>query len=153
MRDNDVVIGIVGDVTSRKGHEYLFQALPKLMSQVPELKLAVLGNFGRRKPYTLSLRKVLLDHNLQDRVEWLGIHNNVESFMAIFDITVVPSVEEPLGLVAIESLAAGTPVVAANTGGLPEIVQHEKTGLLVPPSDSDALRQRDHEVHQRRGIA
>ncbi len=159
MRDNDVVIGIVGDVTSRKGHEYLFQALPKLMSQVPELKLAILGNFGRRKPYTLGLRKVLLEHNLQDRVEWLGIHNNVESFMAVFDITVVPSVEEPLGLVAIESLAAGTPVVAANTGGLPEIVQHEKTGLLVPPSDSDALATaimryiNDEELRNRLGEA
>ena len=79
--------------------------------------------------------------------------------MAIFDITVVPSVEEPLGLVAIESLAAGTPVVAANTGGLPEIVQHEKTGLLGPPSDSDALATaimryiNDEELRNRLGEA
>ena len=59
--------------------------------------------------------------------------------MTLFDFTVVPSIQESLGLVAIESLAAGTPVIAANTGGLPEIVQHEKTGLLFPPEDSNAL--------------
>ena len=82
---------------------------------------------------------MLLDHNLQNRVEWLGRRDNVEDFMTLFDLTVVPSIQESLGLVAIESLAAGTPVIAANTGGLPEIVRHEETGLLFPPEDSNAL--------------
>ena len=59
--------------------------------------------------------------------------------MTAFDLTVVPSIEEPLGLVAIESLATGTPVVASNTGGLPEIVKPSETGLLVPPKDHSEL--------------
>ena len=139
LQADDLVIGIVGAVTPNKGHEYLFQALPELMAKTPQLKLAILGNFSRRKPFTMNLRKTLLDHNLQNRVEWLGHRNNVEAFMTLFDVTVVPSIVESLGLVAIESLAAGTPVVASNTGGLPEIIQHEKTGLLVPPTDSHAL--------------
>ena len=109
------------------------------MTRLPDLKLAVLGSYGRRKPFTLKLRKMLLDHNLQNRVEWLGRRDNVEDFMTLFDLTVVPSIQESLGLVAIESLAAGTPVIAANTGGLPEIVRHEETGLLFPPEDSNAL--------------
>ncbi len=59
--------------------------------------------------------------------------------MAAFDLTVVPSVEEPLGLVALESMAAGTPVVASDTGGLPEIVRPGENGLLVPPKSPGAL--------------
>jgi glycosyltransferase involved in cell wall biosynthesis len=53
--------------------------------------------------------------------------------MGAFDVCAVPSVSEPLGLVALEALATGTPVVASRTGGLPEIVKHNKSGLLVPP--------------------
>ena len=139
MRGDHLLLGIVGEVTSNKGHEYLFQTLPRIMTHSPDLKLAVLGSYGRRKPFTLKLRKMLLDHNLQNRVEWLGRRDNVEDFMTLFDLTVVPSIQESLGLVAIESLAAGTPVIAANTGGLPEIVRHEETGLLFPPEDSNAL--------------
>ena len=139
IQDNEPVIGIVGDVCARKGHDCLFEALPRIMSEVPNLKLAVLGRFRRRIPFTMKLRRMLLEQNLQNRVEWLGIHSNVEAFMSLFDVSVVPSIEEPLGLVAIESLATGTPVVASNTGGLPEIVKHEKTGMLFPVGDADAL--------------
>ena len=139
VQANEPLIGIVGAVCPGKGHDCLFEALPEIMSQVPDLKLAVLGGVRRSIPFTLELRRLLLEHNLQNRVEWLGIHNHVEAFMSLFDLTVVPSTEETLGLVAIESLAAGTPVVATNTGGLPEIVKHEETGLLVPVGDADAL--------------
>ena len=72
-------------------------------------------------------------------VKWLGLRENVQDFMTAFDLLTVPSIEEPLGLVAVESLAAGTPVVATNTGGLPEIVKHNECGLLVPPRNPDAL--------------
>ena len=59
--------------------------------------------------------------------------------MAAFDIGVVPSLEEPLGLVAIESLMAGTAVVASDTGGLKEIISHGETGLLVPPASPESI--------------
>jgi glycogen(starch) synthase len=59
--------------------------------------------------------------------------------MKACQLTVVPSLEEPLGLVAIESMMAETPVIASRTGGLTEIIEHEKTGLLVPRRDHRAL--------------
>jgi glycosyltransferase involved in cell wall biosynthesis len=59
--------------------------------------------------------------------------------MSAMDICIVPSIEEPLGLVAIEAHAAGTPVVVSNTGGLVEIVRDQHNGLVVPPKDHDAI--------------
>ena len=59
--------------------------------------------------------------------------------MTAFDLLAVPSIEEPLGLVAVEALAAGTPVVATRTGGLPEIVHDQKCGVLVPPKKPAAI--------------
>ena len=94
---------------------------------------------------------------LANRVKWLGLRNNVQDYMAAFDLTVAPSIEEPLGMVALESLATGTPVVASNTGGLPEIVRPNETGLLVPPKNHDQLAQaiiamaQDPETRERLG--
>ncbi len=135
----DFLCGCVGEIIKRKGQVYLFQALKRIVAAVPNFKLVLLGRFRREEPYTQKLRSILLKEQLFGRVKWLGLRENVQDFMTAFDLLAVPSVEEPLGLVAVESLAAGTPVVAAKTGGLPEIVKDNQCGLLVPPQDPDAL--------------
>ncbi|MFY7953240.1 MAG: glycosyltransferase, partial [Armatimonadaceae bacterium] len=72
-------------------------------------------------------------------IEFLGARNDVPLLMAAADIVVVPSRSEGLGLVAIEAAAAGRPVVATRTGGLPEVVEDQWTGLLVPPDNPEAI--------------
>ena len=139
--ENDFVVGVVGDVIPRKGQLYLFQAFEKIAAAVPNFKLVLIGGFNRNRPYVKDLEAWQSRPALLNRVKWLGLRNNVQDFMAAFDLTVVPSTEEPLGLVAIESMATGTPVVASNTGGLPEIVKPNDTGMLVPPKNSDELAQ------------
>ena len=67
------------------------------------------------------------------------LRDNIQDFLVASDMCVVPSVREPLGLVAVEAMAAGTPVVASRVGGLPEIVVDEQNGLLVPPRDPKSL--------------
>ncbi len=136
---DDFLVGLVGEVVARKGHLYLFRALKRLCDEIPNFRLALLGRFRRDEAYGKKLRSILIKNELYRRVKWCGLRCNIQDYMAAFDIAVVPSVEEPLGLVALEALAAGTPVVAANTGGLPEIVQHQKSGLVVPPKNPDAL--------------
>jgi len=77
---------------------------------------------------------------VQDRVEFTGFTPNPETILASVDAVAVPSTRpDPLPNSAIEALAAGLPVVAANHGGLPEIVRDGITGLLVPPGDARAL--------------
>ena len=136
---DDFLCGCVGEIIKRKGQLYLFQALKRIVAEVPNFKLVLLGRFKRDEPYTQKLRSILLNEGLFGRVKWLGLRENVQDFMTAFDMLAVPSVEEPLGLVAVESLAAGTPVVATRTGGLPEVVKHNECGLLVPPKDPNAL--------------
>ncbi len=136
---DDFLVGLVGEVVARKGHLYLFRAIQRLCDEIPNFRLALVGRFAREESYVKQLRSILLKHGLYRRVKWCGLRTNVQDFMAAFELTVVPSIEEPLGLVALESLAAGTPVVAADTGGLPEIVQHQKSGLVVPPKNPEAL--------------
>lgn len=136
---DEFLCGCVGEVIRRKGQIYLFQALKRIVAEVPNFKLVMLGRFSRNEAYTQKLRSTLLNEGLFRRVKWLGLRENVQDFMTAFDMLAVPSIEEPLGLVAVESLAAGTPVVATRTGGLPEVVKHNEGGLLVPPRDPDAL--------------
>lgn len=139
LKGDEFLVGIVGDFVQRKGHQYLFEALPKIVAAVPKFKLVTIGRFNRNEALVKKLRTFQLNNNLLCRAKWLGYRPNVQDFMAAFDLSVVPSVIEPLGLVALESLAAGTPVVAANTGGLSEIVEHGKNGLLVEPKNPDQL--------------
>ena len=139
LTENEFLAGVVGDVAERKGHIHLIEAIPEIVKAIPNFKLVLLGRFNRSEPLVKKIRGLQLKHKIFRRVKWIGIRDNVEDFMSAFDLCVVPSLIEPLGLVALESLAAGTPVVAAATGGLKEIVEHEKTGLLVPSGDSDSL--------------
>lgn len=133
LNDSDFVIGVVGDVLARKGQVYLFRAMAEILESVPNCKLVLVGRFKRTEKYIQRLRRIQKYSPMVNRVKWLGLRDNVQDFMGAFDVCVVPSVSEPLGLVALEALATGTPVVASRTGGLPEIVQHEKSGLLVKP--------------------
>ena len=141
LTGEEFLVGTVGDVIARKGQLYLFRAMSEIVKQVPNFKLVLLGRFKRGEPYVRKLRAIQKREELFTRVKWLGLRDNIQDFMATFDLCVVPSVEEPLGLVALESLAAGTPVVASQTGGLPEIITHGENGLLVPPKDPQQLAQ------------
>ena len=158
-KPEDFLCGCVGEIIKRKGQLYLFQALKKIIAEVPNFKLVMLGRFRRDEPYTQKLRSILLNEGIIGRVKWLGLRENVQDFMTAFDMLAVPSIEEPLGLVAVEALAAGTPVVATRTGGLPEIVKHNECGLLVPPRNPDALADsiikmaKDESMRERMGSA
>ncbi len=111
-----------------KGHDYLIEAF----SQIPDATLLLLGDGPERGVLERQARA------LGERVRFGGQQADVSLGMAAADVVVVPSLDEPFGRVAIEAMASGKPVVASRVGGLPEIVLHEKTGLLVSPGDVGA---------------
>lgn len=150
LTGDEFLVGVVGEVLARKGHIYLFQALAEIIEAIPNFKLVMLGRFNRSEPYVKKLRAIQLKQKLFRRVKWLGLRTNVQDFMAAFDVLVVPSIEEPLGLVALESLAAGTPVIASQIGGLPEIVRPGENGMLVPPKDPSRLARAIIDMAQSR---
>jgi glycosyltransferase involved in cell wall biosynthesis len=76
---------------------------------------------------------------IADQVQWLGFRDDVPELLAASDIFALPSVDEPFGRAIVEAMASEKPVVATRSGGVPEIVVEDETGLLVPPGDDREL--------------
>ena len=134
----------VGRLNQQKGIEHLLRALAQ-MRQVASLD--VVGNGDGESRF----RRLAGDLGIEHRVRWLGAlphHSLVERYRAAAAV-VVPSLEEGLGLVAVEAQLCQAPVVASDSGGLRDVVRHEQTGILVPPGDPAALARALDDVLQR----
>jgi glycosyltransferase involved in cell wall biosynthesis len=134
-----VIVGCAGRLVPVKGHTYLLRAFQKLAPQIgatlPDARLVLLGGGALEQP----LREEAASLGIADRVVFAGHRPDVHRLLGAFDVFAMPSLQEGLGLAALEAAAAGIPIVASRTGGLPEIIEHEVTGLLVPPTDVDQL--------------
>jgi glycosyltransferase involved in cell wall biosynthesis len=135
IHDQRRLIGVIGAVIERKGQRELIEALPALVERFPHLKVAFIGQMQFKEKYYRNLRKSLYSKKLFRRVIWVGRRNNVHELVQGLDACIVPSLKEPLGLCALEAMAAGVPVAAANVGGLREFVEPEQTGMLFNPRD------------------
>lgn len=127
----DPIVGTVTRFHTAKGIRFLLQALPAVLREEPHAWLVLVGE-GPREPALAALATEL---GIADRVIFAGFQREVQTFFGMFDVSVVPSLEEGFGNVALESLALGVPVVASAIGGLPEIVTDGETGFLVEPGD------------------
>ncbi|MBI5231035.1 MAG: glycosyltransferase family 4 protein, partial [Coriobacteriales bacterium] len=114
-----------------KGVEYLVRAMPTTSAGT----LVVVGDGSQ----AARLREVAVALGVSDRVRFVGYDPSATRWLAAADVVAVPSLAEAFGLVPLEAMALGKPVVATNVGGLPEVVKNEVTGLLVPPGDPAAL--------------
>lgn len=132
LPDGSVAVGFVGRLVEEKGLAELAAAWRRLVPDRPRLHLVIAGA-GK---YEGEFRRLLGD---APRVHWLGFRTDVPEVMRALDLVVVPSREEPFGIVALEAMAAGRPVLATRAGGLVEVVLDGETGRLVPPGDSEAL--------------
>jgi len=130
-----LVVGSVGWLTDIKGHEYLIEAVAKLKQDFPSLHLVIIGSGDR---HDALLRQAELA-GLRDVVHLLGHRDDIEACLAGMDVFVLPSLNEGMGRALIEAMAAGLPVIASHVGGIPAVIEHERTGLLVPPGDAGAL--------------
>jgi glycosyltransferase involved in cell wall biosynthesis len=118
-----------------KGHEYLIAAIARLRQDFPSLHLVIVGSGDRHDALLQQAESV----GLSDAVHLLGHRDDVEACLAGMDLFVLPSLNEGMGRALIEAMAAGLPVIASRVGGIPAVVSHELTGLLVSPGDAGAL--------------
>lgn len=142
LADERPLLLLVGRVNHWKGQDLLLQAIDHLEAQgAPPLALVLVGGPPPGQPHFMdALRERVAASPRAADIVVLDFAPDVRRFYAAADVVVVPSREpEPFGRVAVEGMALGLPVVAADHGGLSEIVEHEVTGLLVPPNDSEEL--------------
>ena len=132
VKDGDVVITCIAELHPRKGHKYLFQAFKRLQQEMPTLHLVLVG-IG---PIEKELKE---QYGGLPNVHFLGWREDIPQILKASDIFVLPSLREAFGLVLIEAMASGVAVVATDNGGTKDIIEHGKSGYLVPPADSEKL--------------
>jgi glycosyltransferase involved in cell wall biosynthesis len=134
LTDEPVVL-MLGRLHEEKGHRFLFDAIPQIVSRVGPTVFLLAGDGPHRPDLEAEVQK----RNLNGAVRFLGRREDVPELMALSSIVILPSLAESFGFALLEAMSVGKPVVASTTGGIPEVVRDGETGLLVPPGDGRAL--------------
>ncbi|RJO65140.1 MAG: lipopolysaccharide heptosyltransferase II [Candidatus Omnitrophota bacterium] len=134
-------VGIIGRIVPLKGHLYFIQAMAKVLRIIPELKVWIIGDAPPSKEaYKEQVRVLVRRLGLTHCTEFLGNQRDIPFIIKNLDLLVLATVtQEAFGRVIIEAQASGVPVVATSVGGVVDIIEDAKNGLLVPPADSQAI--------------
>lgn len=151
----EMVLLHIGRFAAEKNHLLLIQAFARAIKDYPNMQLWLVGDGELRG----KVEATVMEKGLQEKVSFLGIRSDIPQLLAKSDLFVLSSDYEGVPLTILEAMAAGKPVVATAVGGVPELVEEVKTGILVPPRDPEALAQailrlgKDPEQRRRMGEA
>lgn len=129
------IVGNVAALVPHKGQRHLIEAARIVVQQIPDARFVIAGEGELRAP----LERQIKDYHLEKHVILAGFRPDVLALHTAFDIFVMSSVTEGLGTSLLDAMAAGKPIVATRTGGIPEVVDDGKTGILVPPRDHQEM--------------
>ncbi len=149
--DSERIVYYVGRMTWEKGVYFLLNAAPKVAWEMNNsVKFVIIGGGS-----TEQLKKQAWDLGIWDKCYFTGFMSDgdLDKFQTVADCAVFPSLYEPFGIVALESFAARVPVVVSDTGGLPEVVRHTKTGIVTQTGNSDSIACGILEVLKNPGYA
>lgn len=135
--DNERIIYYVGRLVHEKGVDTLIEAVPRVLARFPQAKFVIAG----KGPAEFALRERAHRLGVSQRIYFAGFVDDLtrNRLYACSDVAVVPSLYEPFGIVALEAMAAGVPVVVSDTGGLSEVVRHAENGLRAYPGNPESL--------------
>lgn len=138
----DPLVGTVTHLTPRKGVHHLVEAAARVVACIPRARFLVAGQApAGDEAYADSLRSRIAELSLGDRVLLLGRRSDIPQLLRACDLVVHPSETENCPLAVIEAQASGRPVVGFDVGGMSQVVQPGRTGLLVPCGDAEAMAQ------------
>ena len=129
------VLGTVGSLHARKGHADLLRAAAELRKDGQDVDVVLIGD----GPEAKRLHDLATSLGISERVRFPGHLPDPYPVMAAFDVYVQPSIEEGFGIAVLEAMALGLPIVATVAGGLPEVIEHGVSGVLVPTGEPAAL--------------
>ncbi len=130
-----IVIGAAGRLIRDKGHSVLLKAADGLKEAYPGIRVLIAGD----GPDRTRLEDEVTNLRLRQTVALPGFIGDLRHFFGLLDVFVLASLKEAFGIVLLEAMRSGCPVVASDAGGIPEIVRDGETGLLFPAGDTDAL--------------
>lgn len=142
LPQNSICICTAGRLSPEKGHRYLLQAIASLAPILPRLVLILLGEGKER----FNLERQARELGIEKHVLFAGFQKEIRSWIQACDLLVNPSLTEGTPNVVLEAMALGTPVIATNVGGVPDLIEHLTSGILVAPADSNALVAAIHAI-------
>ncbi|MBI3601592.1 MAG: lipopolysaccharide heptosyltransferase II [Candidatus Omnitrophica bacterium] len=137
------LITMIGRLTPLKGHPFFLKAMAQVLRSLPNVKIQIIGDASPKRPrYKEELVLLTKRLGITHHVEFMGNRRDIPQLLAASDCLVLSTITpEAFGRVILEAQAAGVPVVATKVGGVSEIIDHEKTGLLVLPNNIEAMAQ------------
>ena len=156
LDESDFVVGNVGRLVPWKGQDVFLRALARVAPQVPNLKALIVGapDPPTETVYLQRLLTLAQQLGLSDVVHFAGFQSDIPAVMASLDVLVHSSSSpEPFGIVVIEGMAAGKPVIATSAGGVLDIIEDAQSGLLVPVGDDRAMAEAILTLARHRGLA
>ena len=143
------LVVVFSRLNQMKGIQYFLDAAIILAGRFPDVRFLVVGDGAHRKELEEHARRL----GLGERTAFTGFRSDIPELLSEAAVSVLPSLSEGLSNSLLESMAAGVPVVATRVGGNPEVVEHEVTGLLVPPRDAAALAAATGRLLEDRDLA
>jgi len=142
-RKKEFNIGIIGRITPIKGHLYFIKAMAKVARVAPYIKIWIVGDAPpSREAYKEEIQVLVRRLGLSHCTQFLGTQRDIPAILSNLDLLVLATTtHEAFGRVIIEAQASGVPVVATEVGGVIDIIENEKTGLLIPPADPDRMAE------------
>ena len=132
------LIALVGRIDYAKGHEFLLDALKIAKDKGLPFKALIVGH-PMQESYLESLKQKVVDAGLEQHMIFTGFVDKPRELMQACDVLILPTIEETFGLVLIEAMSVGVPVIGSNRGGVPEIISHQETGLLFESTNAQSL--------------
>ena len=134
------LLGIIATIELGKGHHTLIRSLKEIIKIIPNLRVLIVGKaLPFSKKYLKKIKVLIQNLKLSHAVRFTGSREDIPDIIQALDLLILPSLNESFGRVLIEAMALRKPVVATEVGGIPEVVEKDVTGLLVPPEDPGAL--------------
>jgi glycosyltransferase involved in cell wall biosynthesis len=154
--NGQVVIGSIGRLEHRKGHDILIRAMPEVVAKVGDVRLLIAGHDPFQ--YAGTLNSIIRDLGLERNVELVGFQSDVPAFLNSLDVFAFASRAEGFGQVLAEAMASGTPVVATDISPINEVIKDGETGLLAQPNPEDFARKlvtisADQDAMRQMGLA
>jgi glycosyltransferase involved in cell wall biosynthesis len=134
----DFIVGIVGRLSDQKAHQMLFEAISSVAESDVRVRLVVIGG-GEREA---ELRTLADELGIAGRTRFMGVRRDVRQLLPGLDVSCLSSVHEGVPIIAIESMAAGVPLVVTDCGCLRDMVTDGEQGYVVPVGDAHAMAQR-----------